>query len=79
MWFFQTQNYLGLKFGQMAIFRVLRQKHVVFPNSKLFGAEIRANGDFPGASSETCGFSEKTFSEKTFSEKTFSKLKIILG
>ena len=29
---FPTKNYLGFKFGQMAIFWVLYQKHVVFPN-----------------------------------------------
>ena len=64
MWFFQTQNHFGLKFEQMAIFRVLRQKHVVFPNSKFFWAKIWTSDDIPGGLSETCGF---------------SKLKIILG
>ena len=49
MWFFQTQNYFGQQFGQMAIFRVLRQKHVVFPTSKLFWAEIWTNWDILGA------------------------------
>ena len=34
MWFFQPQNNFGLKFGQMAIFHVVRQKHVVFRNSE---------------------------------------------
>ena len=56
MWFSQSQNEFGLKSGQMAIFRVLFQKHVVFPNSKYVWAEIWTNGDFPGASPETCGF-----------------------
>ena len=40
MWFFQTRNYFGQKFGQMAIFRVVCQKHVVCQNSKLFWATI---------------------------------------
>ena len=35
MWFFQTQNDFGLKLRQMAIFRVLRQKHVVFYKLKM--------------------------------------------
>ena len=40
----------------MAIFHVVRQKHVVLPNSELFWAEIWTNGDIPCGSSETCGF-----------------------
>ena len=40
----------------MATFRVVCQKHVVFPNSKLFWAKIWTNGDIPGGLSETCGF-----------------------
>merc|ERR1712127_394149 len=34
MWFFETGNKFGLNFGQMAIFHVLCQKHVVFRNRK---------------------------------------------
>jgi len=64
MWFFQTRNNYGLKFEQIAIFRVLRQKQVVFPNSNWFWAELWKNGDFLCGSSETC---------------RFSKLEIILG
>ena len=52
MWFFQTQNYFEQKFGQMTISLVVCQKHVVFPNSKSFWAEIWTNGDFSGASSD---------------------------
>jgi len=58
MWFFQSQNYFGQKFGQMAIFRVVRQKNVVFPNSELYWAKIWTNSDISGGSSETCGFSK---------------------
>ena len=90
MWFFQIQNNFGLKFGQMAIFQVLYQKHVVFPNSKSFGAEILTNGDIQGALSETCGFSKfKSFWAEIWTNGDFpgalsetcgfSKLKIIMG
>ena len=44
MWFFKTRNYFGQKIGPMAIFRVVCQKHVVFPNSILFLAQIWTNG-----------------------------------
>jgi hypothetical protein len=33
-------SFFGLKSGQMPIFRVVRQKHVVIPNSQLFWARI---------------------------------------
>ena len=48
MWFFQTRNYFGPKFGQMAIFQVVCQKNVVFSNTKLFWAKISTNGDILG-------------------------------
>ena len=57
MWFFQPRSGFGLIFGQMAIFRVLCQKHVDFPSSKLVWAEIWPNGDIPGALLEIYGFS----------------------
>ena len=42
MWFSQIRNGFGLRFGQIAIFRMLCQKHEVFPNliSSLFVAVI---------------------------------------